>query len=154
MQGLYKLINFIALAIIIVGCGHKKIATDDNVAEKKGVLSMWASWVKPKGKKYDMNFHIRNLSSKAIIVKFADVNCYRGAHTGTVKYTFFNTGERTIDMAPGQEKAANMVCSFGGETKGDFKVVIHRVFENPTNDGKTAGKLIGNEISWEQKDVE
>jgi len=149
-----KLFALISLAAVIAACGHKKIATDNNVAEKKGVLSMYASWVKPKGNKYDMKFHIRNLSDKAIIVKFGDVNCYRGDHTGTVKYTFFNTGERTIDMAPGQEKAANMVCSFGGETTGDFKVVIHRVFENPSNDGKTTGNVMAKEIIWEQKDVE
>ncbi len=151
MNLLNKPISIALLIAATIACTHKKIATDPgNVAGQKGVVSAWAEWVKPKTKKYDLHFHIKNESDKTIIVKLGDINCYRGERSGDVRYTFFNTGERTIDVGPGQDKHANMVCSFGVPQTGDFRVVIRRVFANPSNDGKTTGDVIAKDIVWQQ----
>ncbi len=140
------------LGFLSVGCAHKKIATDQ-VAKKDGVVTIWADWVKPKTKKFDLHFHIKNESDKTIIVMLRDMGCMRGEKVGQVKYTFFNTGEKTIDIGPGMDKHANMVCVLGMEAKGDFKVTLARVYENPSNDGKTPGEVMAKDIKWVQPDT-
>ena len=142
------------LAILFLSaCGHGKIAPDpQNVATKKGVISAWADWIKPKGKRYDMHFHVKNESNAAIVVRSGDMNCFRGATQGEMKYTFFNTGERLIDLGIGQDKGANLVCTFPMAATGDFRVVIRRVFDNPSNDGKTTVNVVAENIEWKQSD--
>jgi hypothetical protein len=146
--------RWLVLALLVLtACGHSVVTPDaQNIASKKGVVSAWADWVKPKGKKYDMRFHFKNESTGSIIVKSSDVSCFRGAVQGEMHYTFFNTGERTIDLGVGQNKGANMVCSFPAVLTGDFKVTIARVFDNPSNDGKTAVNVIANDLVWQQSD--
>lgn len=142
----------LALGFIAVGCAHKKFVSD-KVAIKEGVISMWADWVKPKGKKFDMHFHIKNESEKTIIVMLRDMNCMRGDKTGQIRYTFFNTGERMIDLGPGIDKHANMVCDLGVDVGGgDFKVNLARVYDNPSHDGKTPGEVLAVGIKWVQPD--
>lgn len=146
----FVLVFFIAIA----GCGGRvKLDQQSNVATKPGVLSVWAEWVKDKEDKYDIRLNIKNEADNDIIIMLAGIRCYRGNVPGQIKHTFFNTGERTMDFRAGELKTFNLVCRYGTDTKGDFRIVIEKVFDNPANDGRTAGKVIGEKIEWKQPDT-
>jgi hypothetical protein len=147
-----RLLVFAFIGTLFAGCGHKIVNPGNVATGKDKVLSAYAGWVKDKGKKYDLDFHLRNDSDKPIIVFLADLTCMRGDVQGVLKHTFFNTGERTINIRPGAEKSSNMVCNLGTKTKGDFKITVKNVFSNPSGDGVNAGQVIAKDITWTQAD--
>jgi len=125
----------------------------DNKAEAKGILTVTVGWIKDKGSKYDINLIMRNEKTDAgIIVFLSDLGCQRGEVTGSLKHTFFNTGEKTIDFRPHQTKDFNLVCKVEGKPKGDFKISVASVYSNPSLDGKTVGKVIAKDLRWSQSD--
>lgn len=125
----------------------------DNKMVAKDILTVSIPWIKDKGGKYDLNMTMSDDNNdKGIIVFLSDINCQRGQMTGSLKYTFFNTGERTIDFRPKQSKNFNMVCNVPKKTKGEFKLTISKVYDNPSLDGKTVGKVIAKDLVWTQND--
>jgi hypothetical protein len=140
--------------VSVRGFASDKIKVDPaNVAKEKGVISFGADWIKDKGKKFDLHLMMHNENGeKGIIVYLSDMSCHRGARMGTLKYTFFNTGERTIDFRPGQSKDFNMVCDTGEGASGAFQVTVSKVYENPNMDGKTPGKILAKSLTWKQLD--
>lgn len=147
------------LAAVVVGalmlaCGSRMIRQDMNSSVgKPGVIKVWANWVKDKKAKFDMNFSmVSENDDQMIIVFLADISCSRGGMAGQVKHTFFNSGERTIQLAPRQGKNFNMVCYTPGPTTGEFNVTVAKVFENPSKDGKTPGKVIAENLVWKSPD--
>lgn len=138
----------VSLFLGFTACGGKKIKLSEDTKITKDGVSVWATWVKDKGKKYDVQFNISNSSKNDIIILLDDMNCYRGATRGMLKHTFFNTGERTIDFRAGQMKAFNLVCDYKVMAEGDFKITIARAYDNPGGDGRTRGKAVANDIEW------
>lgn len=69
-----------------------------------------------------------------------------------IRPTFFNTGEKTIQLGPRQSKAFNTVCQMSSRAKGDYTVTVAKIFDNPTRDGRQAGKVIGENLVWRQSD--
>lgn len=140
----------------LVGCGPKMIALapEQSAMKKDGVLSMNVEWIKDKKKKYDIRLSIRNEAKSPIIIKLGDMQCFRGARQGTLRHTFFNTGERTIDFRLGEQKTFQMVCDLGVPTVGGFKIVFGRVFDNPANDGVTLGKMISESVEWKADETD
>lgn len=138
------------LALVVSACGHKKIVVnaEDTKMTKNDLVSIDAEWVKEKGSHYDVQLKVKNVSENDIIILLNDMQCYKGTSQGVLKHTFFNTGERTIDFRKGQLKALRMVCTIGGKTTGDDRVVISRIFDNPGADGATRGKVLGENIEW------
>ena len=148
---------FVAVSLLgLMACGGKKVVmTEGNQAKADGVLGMTVAWVKDKGSKYDIRLTLTNeRDEEGVIVYLHDVHCYKGALKGEAKHTFFNTGERTIDFKPGESKSFNLVCRVGSETTGPVRINIARVYENPSNDGKTAGKVIAKNIDWKSSVAE
>jgi len=139
--------------LVAAACGGRvKLDPQSNVAKQDGIVSMWAEWVKDKGDKYDIRMNIKNDSDQATIIMLNGLQCYRGQIPGRLKHTFFNTGERTMDFRPGELKTFNLVCVYGSDTKGDFRIVIDRIFENPSGDGRQTGKVVAQKIEWNQPD--
>ncbi len=140
----------------LVSCGHGITKLDKAQSEAKvdGVISVWPSWIKDKGKKFDLQLNIVNLDQKqGIIVMLQDMSCKRGDIVGTLKHTFFNTGERTIDLKPGQAKSFNMVCTLPAIVKGDYLVTFGKVYANPKLDGYTQGPVLAQSLVWKYSDV-
>lgn len=132
---------------------EKFVPGPENKMNAKDVLTVTVPWIKDKGSKFDVNIVMQNDSAdKSIVVFLSDMNCGRGAQLGQLKHTFFNTGERTIDFHPKQTKSFNLVCNYGEKTKGDFKLSIAKVYDNPSNDGKTVGKVLAKDLNWTQSD--
>lgn len=127
-----------------------KIMTDQKPVTAPGVASMWINWVKDKGKKFDFEMVIKNESDKGIIIFLYEISCDRGNRHGEVKHTFFNTGERTIDFRPHEQKKFGLVCRYDEETKGEYKVTIGSIYDNPSGDGKITGKKIANNLVWKK----
>lgn len=139
---------------VLSACGSRQVRSDESEAAKQdGVVKVWAAWVKDKGGKFDMNLNLKSEDEKkTILIYLSDISCGRGDLRGEVRHTFFNTGERNIQFAPGQHKSFNAVCLLPGKTKGEYSVRIGKVFDNPSGDGKTAGKVIGENLVWRQAD--
>ncbi len=138
----------VAFSVLLGACGAAKYKTDgQHKVTVKNKFSIWSLWVKDKKKKYDLELVLHNESSKSQIVKLGDVWCYRGKTKGRIGYSSFGIGERTIDFVPGQQKNLKVSCKTG-EAGGDFKVVIKRLFSNPSDDGATPGKVIAKDLTW------
>ena len=138
----------VLLLIVGMGCSSKKVLQKDNGVSKAGVIKVSANWVKDKGKKFDIEFVIENIGDKGIIVDLNDIQCARGKRTGSVKHTFFNTGERTIDLRGGQMKIFGLVCNIGTKAGGPFNMRITKVYHNPGDDGSSRGKVVAKNIVW------
>jgi hypothetical protein len=143
-----KVVAAVVFSVAFSACGHRIENLAQTQVSKEGLVAVSANWLKDKGSKYDFQLAVMNNSGKPIIVYLWDIACFRGTVQGEVKHTFFNTGERTIDFKIGEKKAFNMVCRLGGETKGDFRVLIKKIYENPAQDGKTVGQLLGSDVEW------
>ena len=46
-----------------------------------------------------------------------------------------------------------MVCNLAAKTKGDFKINLGKIWDNPSLDGKTTGKGLADDAAWVQKDI-
>src|SRR5665213_800821 len=137
------LFALIVTAVCLPAFGSTKYEPGaNNKMEAKGIMTLTVSWIKDKGKKYDLHVNIKNENDKTgIIVFLSDMGCQRGESGGQLKHTFFNTGERTIDFRPHQQKDFNMMCIVNGKATGPFKLSVAKVYDNPSLDGKTVGKV-------------
>lgn len=130
--------------------GKIEISESDNRVTVPGVISLSAEWVKDKGKKYDVHFKMRNEHDKPIIVLFREMQCWRGSLIGELKHTFFNTGEKTIDLHRAEMKEMNLVCRLSEEAKGgEYRLVVGSVYENASGDGHSLGKVLKHNITWQ-----
>lgn len=147
--------TFVAsLSFGLFACGPSRanLSPDESMMKKEGVISMNVEWIKDKKKKYDIRMTLHNDAQFPLIVKLGDMQCFRGARQGTLKHTFFNTGERTIDFRVGEQKVFQMVCDLGSKTDGMYKIVFGRIYDNPSNDGATIGKIVSESIEWKARD--
>lgn len=138
--------------ILINSCASKKY--DTTHIGPKGINEIFVvdvKWIKDKGKKYDLRIKLANNSNNGLIVMLNDLSCFKGEIMGTISHTFFGTGERTIDLKARETKEFNAVCKIGVKVDGSYKLVVRRVFENPSDDGKTKGKILLKEIVWQFK---
>ena len=144
----------LSMAVLLTACGGSSQIKpgSDEIVSKPGVLSVQVNWVKDKKTKYDLNISLRNDSTGGIIVFLSDLQCNRGDVAGKFRHTFFNTGERTIDFHPGQMKNFNAVCDLNTKSTGDYVITVKKVYANDSLDGKTAGKVIAEDIVWHGKD--
>lgn len=125
----------------------------DNQMKAANIFSLRVPWIKNKGDKYDVRLILHNENpEKGIIVFLSDLTCKRGNIAGMLKHTFFNTGEKVIDFKPNETKEMTLVCRTEGAENGDFKLNLSKVYENPSLDGKTVGKVIAKDLSWSQSD--
>lgn len=140
----------VALSVLSACSSRYKFEPGSRVTKNDVVIG--ANWIKDKGDKYDMQFTIANNSTKSIVILLGDMSCYRGELQGQLKHTFFNTGERTIDFRPGELKMFNLVCNYGMDTKGPFKITIKKVYDNPRNDGSSTGAVLAENLNWVAKE--
>jgi hypothetical protein len=141
----------LALPLLVAACGGQRFrpSGDSAAVTRPGVLTLGVNWVKDKGDKYDAEVLLRNERDAGVIVKLADMRCFRGPIEGELKHTFFNTGERTIDLRAHEQKTMPMVCKLGGDVTGyDFRIRVGQVFDNPGNDGSTTGKVLAKDLEW------
>ncbi len=152
MKHIFLGIFFLSSFTISGAQASEKVMTDQKPVTAPGVASMWVNWIKDKGEKFDFEMVIKNESDKGIIVYLYEISCDRGSRHGEVKHTFFNTGERTIDFRPHEQKKFGLVCRHEEEAKGDYKITIGSVYDNPSGDGKITGKKIANNLVWKKAD--
>ena len=139
------------LVVLVPTLSHASkidIAPEGNRLTKAGLVSLWSDWIKNKGKKYDISFHIKNESEKPIIIMLGEMHCFRGSVEGELKHTFFNTGEKTINFRGSETKNFTLVCQLDEKLKGDYRILVKQVYENAGGDGKTLGKVLGKDLDW------
>ncbi len=124
--------------------GKTEFAEAGNKVTKAGLLSLSSTWVKNKGEKWDLGLKIKNENDADIIVNLEDTLCWRGGVSGTV-----SAGQEIVALRPGQMKEVRYTCKIGQKAKGVYKITVTRVFANPGGDGKTIGKVIGKNITWQ-----
>ena len=124
-----------------------------NQLKAPGIFAVTIPWIKDKGDKYDVKMVLHNENTeKGLIVFLTDLSCKRGNVTGMLKHTFFNTGEKVIDFKPNETKDFTLVCKTEGTQTGEFKLSLSKIYENPSLDGKTVGKVVAKDLTWEQSD--
>lgn len=147
MKSLFNWSLVFSLFFLIQACGGKKVQIDSaSTPVPEGKIAMQFEWLKVKGKKYDFRMDFINGTQKSVIFYLTDMHCFKGTNEGTLKHTFFNTGHRTFKLKPGQKDAANMVCNLDAESAGNYRVVIAKVLDNPSGDGKTPGEQLAENI--------
>ncbi|MEZ4814372.1 MAG: hypothetical protein R3A80_04095 [Bdellovibrionota bacterium] len=141
--GNLMIVSLLSLSFIQAKGVKKEFGGEEAHATAKGIMEAHVDWLKDKGSKFDFGLTLTNLTESGVIVYLHDISCKKGATAGEAKHTFFNTGERTIDFKAGQSKKFKLVCKL--HTKIDsnkFSVGLRRISSNPSNDGKTVGKLL------------
>jgi hypothetical protein len=123
--------------------GKNEVAVDNIISIKTPVL-------KEKSGYFAGEFVLTNLSdSQSIIINLTDISCKWGDQMGLIRYTLpFNIGEKKIDIKPHESKTAKLRCNVQSSGKGLKIVTISSIYSNPTNDGKTFGKMIAKDVSW------
>ena len=142
--------RFLTVAVLfsLIGCGSMKLNPENAKVTQNKYLDLRANWVKNKSKKFDIEMAVTNKSDADLIFQLRDMQCSRGPVTGQLQHTFFNTGERTIDFRKGQTKVFRFVCDLGGWQDEDVKLVISKIYDNPSGDGANKGKEVGGPVEW------
>ncbi len=149
-----KVFYLVGLLLIFscgTGKGTRKLYKTEHIGPKgdNNIFEVDVKWVKEKGKKFDLRIVLDNKSDTGLIIMLHDLRCYKGNMKGKIAHTFFNTGERTIDLKAGEVKQFNAVCKLGVKKEGVYKLLVRRVYENPSEDGKTKGKVLLKNLVWE-----
>jgi len=127
---------------------------ENNEIKVEGAISVWASSVKDKGKKYDLSLNLRNLRNKeSLIVMFPDMSCKRGEVKGNLRYPTFGSAGKTIVLKPEETKNFTLVCDLPTDVKGDYSIIFGNVYANPSNDGYTQGKVLADTFVWKTSDT-
>jgi len=135
--------------------GRKFDLSPEEAVTKPGIVKITGKKLTDKGKKFNIDTEITNLRERSSIVfHLHAMSCYKGEHRGVVEHAFVGIGERSINILPKQMKAFNFLCNFGKQVvpdKGDYRLVITNVYDNPNNDGLTTGKILAKEVVWKIK---
>jgi hypothetical protein len=145
-------IALVLTMVLLGGCASKRTFTGESASvTTNSFIDIQALWLKDKGKKYDLELNVRNISEQPVILLLSEMSCQKGGQTGILRHTFFNTGERTIDFRAGEMKRFKMVCDVGTDAKGDHKITVGQVYANPEGDGRTKGPVLASDIVWTGK---
>jgi len=145
-----KYFNYLLVALLTVACTTKQkfeTASQAPVKDKSG-MALQVNWLKDKTVKYDVEVVMTNESEKARIVMLSDIHCFKGDTRGILKHTFFNTGERTIDFQPGENKSFKLVCNHHTPADGAFRLLVTKIYDNPEMDGASKGEIVSKNLEW------
>lgn len=120
-------------------------------ASQKGIITVTADWLKDKDNKFDVSMHFTNETDKTILLFVGDMKCARGPDKdGNIDN---HTDRRTIDLRGHESRSVVVTCRLPSETKGDFSVAM-KVYENPSSDSNTPGKILAEALTWKQGENE
>lgn len=126
--------------------GKVDLGEADNKVTKAGVITLSADWLKDKGKKYDIGFKFKSEHKEGMLVKLSDVSCFRGDIQGELD------SDKTLEIRPNQFKHLTLTCKLSDKASGGaYRLVVSRVYENVSGDGKTLGKVLAQDITWQVK---
>lgn len=142
------------LFIFLAACAHENYNLSENYSSYPNLFKVWATHIKDKGRKYSVDFNMRNESKEPLIVNLSDIKCYKGNILGElnrhIRGARQGVGEKIIDLGPGETKSFELLCDFNHNKvkQGNFSIIIERIFDNPPGDHKTSGKVLARELTW------
>ena len=147
---------FVSLIAALVGCSHgkTKLNSVENRVVKDGVVSLSASSMRDKKNKYEVNFVIGNESGKNIIVVLNDLACFKGSAQGSVSHASYGNGVKMVDFQPGEVRNFRLICTLAAMTDGKPRVVVKKVYANPSGDGLRIGAVLVENAEWTLSDAE
>lgn len=119
-----------------------EFAEEGNRVTREGILTLSSSWIKDKGKKFDIGFKMKNESKDAILVHPKEIQCGRGGVSGSINQ------DKVVPLRAGELREVVLTCLLSEKVKGPYKLKVTKVYANPGSDGKTLGKVIGEDIAW------
>jgi hypothetical protein len=137
-------------SVSALAVGWVKVTGVGKVSQK-GVVTIAADWLKDKDDKYDVNMRLTNDSDKTILLFVGDMKCGRGSDSGG--NVDIHSDRRTIDLRTKESRDVVMTCRLMSKTKGDFNISF-KVFDNPTSDSNTPGKVLAEGLTWKQGEHE
>jgi hypothetical protein len=139
--------------LMLISCSSRSSIRQDAIQHSPSkTLALSTPWIKDEDENFDMQLRLQNQTDQFIIVLLSDIRCSRGNVLGEITHSFFNTGERTIDLKPNETKKMTMVCRFSDDVKGDFSIKVVRIYANPAKDGKTLGDVIDKDVVLDIKE--
>ena len=134
--------------LFLAACSHKKLRIYDDTrsSDPRSGLELWASWVKDKGKKYDVLVHMANESHRPRRIYVNDIHCYKGDRRGRLSHKYARHGEQSLHFRPRETKEVVMICRFDKKFDGEFRVRVEDVYRVPK--GVQPAKSFGNSLSY------
>lgn len=146
--------RFVALLIVSYGiCALSWDKVSGVKVTQKGVATAEAQWIKDKDDKYDVSMKLTNDTAGTILLFAGDAKCSRGSDSnGAVD---IHSDRRTIDLRSKESRTILITCRLTPKTKikGDFSITF-KVFDNPTSDSNTPGKVLAEKMVWKQGEHE
>ena len=141
----------LSLGLVSACASHPHtVKLQENTPDKRDtIVALKVDKIRARRKRFDVHFLIKNNTGQTVIVKSEDIACYRGTFAAEVSY---NTASGNVAFDGGEERGFNIHCSHQSNGGGDYKVTIARVYDNPTDDHETPGKVIVENVSWSSKE--
>ncbi len=161
MSFISRVVSKVSIASVIaltlsasIGFAKSSQQLENNEIKAGDAISVWASSVKDKDKKFDLSLNLRNLSTTdGLIVMFPDMSCKRGEVKGSLRYPTFGSKGQTLALKPEETKNFTVVCDLPTVVKGEYSIILGKVYANPTNDGYTQGKVLADTVVWKTSDI-
>ncbi|MFT7625451.1 MAG: hypothetical protein ACI9WU_004642, partial [Myxococcota bacterium] len=117
---------------LLSGCATRApLIRGENEVYVEGLVSIWGSWVKDKGDKFDVSLSIQNRGRRGIFVRRRDLLCARGDRWGELS-VLRGGDRRRIRLRPGQTARLTVVCRLANaRIRGDYRIILGHVFEEP-----------------------
>ena len=150
-----RIITLMLLTLLAVfsGCGRMGLIKAENEVMVEGLFSVWGVWVKDKGRKFDVKLRIANDARHPIMIRRRDLHCSMGDRWGN--FRLLNVPRRITRLWISPEQVVTLVgvCEIGERVRGDFRVLIGRVFEGQRfrRHGRLVvrpGDLLATDIEW------
>lgn len=147
--------TFLPLLLLVACATPKDLDPRKNESSKRGVLSLSGYSFAEDETSFQVGMRVQNLSADPALIKVEDIACFRAGEKGKFSHTMLDIGDRLIDLKGGEFKNYNFRCKGvppGGTT---LKIHVKRVYKNPSGDGKTPGKVLGENVEWiHRKDLQ
>lgn len=142
-----KIITIAIMGIILTSCASKTVFKDPE--PKSGEFYFWPVWIKDKKARFDSLYTIKNLTDKHIIIFTEDINCKRSEAKGSIIH---KTKKTQLALRPQEFINLISICKLGKRVQGEMKISITKIYDNPSKDGRTIGKVIQENVVWTRAD--
>jgi hypothetical protein len=140
-----------AFFMLLTACSTPTKRAGTSKGGKTGLLTLVPVWIKDKAHKYDVQLHVQNESNQTLLFFVGDMRCTRGSNAGDIH---MHSDNRVVDLRPQESRNLLLTCDNHQDAQGDFVLTISKVFDNPSNDSRTPGKVLAEGLTWQQSDHE
>ena len=138
----------IVLCLLVTAACSKRQTVAMTPSQADAPISMSANWIKPRGKRVDLQVTIANKSEKSVEIQPQDFQCFRDAEMGTLTHKFDNPPHYgSVRLAPSQSRTELVICNFPTAGNGVYSLKVAKLYES-RDDGENGTKKLAEKLSW------